>query len=255
MNLNMRTCPICTSKRYRIKLLKDGFDIVKCRACSHVFVLNTKGATDSNFNKDININVYKPRHLQIINEIKLVFNKPDKVIKIAEIGAGYGHLAKLMSKEKIFNYYGFELSVGRADFCQRNGLNVVNELFSISDRKYDVIIMDNVLEHVSNPIEIIDTIEKSLNNSGIFICVVPNIFDIRQLNKGWRNVHLWQPDCHINYFSYSDLKRISSKFNMKLKNFSYKSLADDSSVTLKIKTLLDNMGPHVGGLYTYFIKK
>jgi hypothetical protein len=65
----------------------------------------------------------------------------------------------------------------------------------------------------------------------------------------------WQPNCHINYFSYSDLKIISSKFNMKLNFFSYKSLADDSSVTLKIKTLLGNMGPHVCGLYTYFVKK
>ena len=219
-----------------------------------MYVLNPKSTTESPFNEEISIDGYKPRHVQIINQIKLEFNEPDKVIKVADIGAGYGHLAKLMSKESSFDYHGFEPGIGRAEFCQRNGLNVGNQLFTISDDKYDVIIMDNVLEHVSNPIEIIDTIEKSLNNSGIFICIVPNVFDIRQLSNGWKDIHHWQPNCHINYFSYSDLKRISSKFNMTLKNFSCKSLSDDSSGTNKIKTLLDNMGLHVGGLYTYFVK-
>jgi SAM-dependent methyltransferase len=250
----MRKCPICNEKDYRVKLQKYEFNIVRCVACSHVYVLNAKTATESPFNKEISVDAYKPRHVQIINQIKLVFNKSNRVIKIADIGAGYGHLAKLISKENRFDYHGFEPGIGRAEFCQKNGLNVVNQLFVISDEKYDVIIMDNVLEHVSNPIEIIDSIEKSLNNSGMFICIVPNVFDIRQFNKNWRDVEHWQPNYHINYFSYTDLKKISSKFNMKLKSFSYKSLSDDSSKTLKIKTFLDGVGVHVGGLYTYFIK-
>jgi SAM-dependent methyltransferase len=250
-----RWCPLCSSLGHKVKVTKNGFKIVECVACSFVYVLNPKATTISSLNKEINIDSYKLRHVQVINQINLEFNDASKVIKIADIGAGYGHLAKLMLKEENYNYQGFEPSIERAEFCQKKGLNVCNKLFTISDDRYDVIIMDNVLEHVSNPIEIIDSIEKSLKNSGIFICIVPNVFDLRQMSKVWKDIHHWQPNCHINYFSYADLKRISSRFNMTLKSFSYRSLPDGSSVTNKIKTLLDNMGPHVGGLYTYFVKK
>jgi hypothetical protein len=47
---------------------------------------------------------------------------------------------------------------------------------------------------------------------------------------------------------------MASKAGLTLKNFSGFSLPFDSSLLLKIKTLLDNVSLHIGGLYLYAVK-
>jgi hypothetical protein len=89
------------------------------------------------------------------------------------------------------------------------------------------------------------------------VVIVPNRYDIRRFLPKWRSRHYWQPSCHINHFSFGDVKNLSQLYGMEIHSFGMNSLCSDSdnNIFLKVKTLLDGFGLHIGGLYLYAIKK
>ena len=90
-----RKCPVCHSNIEKRIIEREGFRIVKCQECSHVFINNPQEDTSSPFKGNIDIDEYKPRHKQILNLLDSYFQGKQDV-KVAEIGSGVGHFAKLI---------------------------------------------------------------------------------------------------------------------------------------------------------------
>ncbi len=81
-----------------------------------------------------------------------------------------------------------------------------------SKEKYDVILMDNVLEHVLDPEYFVLELKNILTPSGVLIVEVPNDFSKLQSylmneNKIDREFWIAYPD-HLSYFNYKGLKNI-----------------------------------------------
>lgn len=252
--MDNRKCPVCNNEEKVLLLEKNGYKIVECDGCGHIYVNNPQEDTSSPFEGKDDITKYKPRHKQIMNFLDNYYNS-NKKVKVAEIGSGVGHFANLISKYDKYDYVGYELSQGRYDFAKSHGLNVINDYFKESKNMYDAIVMDNVLEHVENPSLIYELVSNSLKSGGVFIVIVPNKNDICRFIPKWKNRHYWQPSCHINYFSFDNLKFLSEKNSMKLYDLNLKTLGSNSSLFLRFKTFLDSIGIHIGGLYTYAIKQ
>ena len=256
----IRMCPVCQGrKRTKLNIL-DGFEICKCRSCKHVFVNNITQDTSSSLDvttKDVDITATHFRHHMIVSLIENKFpelnTNSDEIINCAEIGSGIGRLGYLLLGKKTLKYCGFEPSFERYAYSKQYNVNVKNETFKEDAGNYDVIIMDNVLEHVANPAEVFKSVSKSLKKGGIFINIVPNRHDIRRFFPKFRDKHFWLPRWHINYFSMNDLKYLSKLNGMSIHDFGLDTIGHGNNY-LKIKTLLDNFGIHVGGLYTYAIK-
>ena len=75
--------------------------------------------------------------------------------------------------------------------------------------KFDVIILDNVLEHVIDPLGLIETTYEMLNDGGVLVVEVPNDFSDLQnalFEKNMIKEKYWVaiPD-HLNYFSKESL--------------------------------------------------
>lgn len=253
--MKSRKCPICDNKSYTLKLTKNTYKIIECNSCNHIYVQNPNEDTSSPFNGNAKIDAYKIRHHQMYRLIKNLYKDKTEIINIAEIGSGIGNFAYLVSEDEKINYIGYEPSLGRYEFTQRYNLNTKNELFQISEIFYDAIIIDNVLEHVENPSYFFKIASKSLKSEGVFIVIVPNKNDIRRFMSKWRERHYWQPNCHINYFSFNNLKYLAEKNNMKLYDFGFDTLDSKNSIFLRFNTFLDSIGIHIGGLYTYAIKQ
>jgi SAM-dependent methyltransferase len=256
----IRLCPVCEGSKRRGMLKINGFEIVKCTSCKHVFVnninLNTSSTLDAS-TKDFDITQTHFRHHMIVKLIENKFpeinDSSENVIRVAEIGSGIGRLGYLLLSKKALKYCGFEPSVERYTYSKMHNINVKNEIFKENGSKWDVIVMDNVLEHVANPREIYNMASMSLNKGGIFIVIVPNRYDVRRFLPSFRDEHYWIPRWHINYFSMSDLQYLSKINNMSIHKFGTDTL-DGGSQFLKFKTLLDGMGIQIGGLYTYSVK-
>jgi 2-polyprenyl-3-methyl-5-hydroxy-6-metoxy-1,4-benzoquinol methylase len=108
------------------------------------------------------------------------FLKPGKIL---ELGPAEGlmtvHLNELDASLTVIegsNVFARELK------CKFPTINVINELFENAtlDAKFDNIILGHVLEHVDNPLLILELIKKWLNPGGIVLCAVPNARSIHR---------------------------------------------------------------------------
>ncbi len=103
--------------------------------------------------------------------------------KILELGPAEGlmtaHLIKLDANLTVIE--GSDV-FARALKSKFPTINVVNELFENTalDVKFENIILGHVLEHVDNPVLILELIKNMLKPGGIVICAVPNARSIHR---------------------------------------------------------------------------
>ncbi len=269
MNKKNRICPLCESDTYKVVKRINKFKIVQCRGCCFVYVVNPFSIT-YNYNEcnelqdeSVKKNAHpRYRHLQMV---KLITQKCNgrKEYSVLEIGSGKGELGHLLSKEPNIMYQGFEPSHIRYTLCKKKNLSVTYGQFEPSKytNKADAIIMDNVLEHVMEPTQLIKETIDSLNKGGILIIAVPNVHDVRRFFPKWRKRHYYQPHCHINYFKTQDLKKMFRRHNLSfhpfaLSSFSLKAGTPFLKIMLYLcKIMLDSLNISCSGIYCYGIKK
>jgi 2-polyprenyl-3-methyl-5-hydroxy-6-metoxy-1,4-benzoquinol methylase len=147
--------------------------------------------------------------------------------RFLDIGAGEGfalaHFAKSGWEVVGMDYSSFGCGLHHPDFCDRLLVGDLNELMNqliASNKKYELILMDNVLEHVLQPLEVLQTIRDLLAPTGILIIEVPNDFSALQtrlLESGRIPAPFWvvSPD-HISYFNQGGLRRLAMDAGLKL---------------------------------------
>jgi len=98
--------------------------------------------------------------------------------------------------------------------------DVYEELNSLKEKssKFNVIFLGNILEHVLDPIALIDQLKKLLEKHGLLVITVPNDFSDLQrflLNNNLVNEEYWigYPD-HLNYFNLDSLSKLLSDKNL-----------------------------------------
>lgn len=147
---------------------------------------------------------------------------------ILDIGCGPGYFL-LYGKKRGWDCYGVDPSSVASKHAQDNGLNISNALFDKNDyhdMKFDVIHMHNVLEHISNPIQLVNDATSLLKAGGILCVGVPNDFSPFQKIL-WKNLDFkpwWlAPPHHINYFTPESLTKLieKNKLNVFLKESSF----------------------------------
>ncbi|MCL6611784.1 MAG: class I SAM-dependent methyltransferase [Peptococcaceae bacterium] len=139
-----------------------------------------------------------------------------------DIGCGEGWALKYFS-EKSWNVTGLDYSdygcrAHNPEMTPKLLIGDVNDsIIKLVKKKltFNVIWLDNILEHVLNPLELLIKIKKLINNDGILVIEVPNDFSITQmqlLKKGYISDAFWiaNPD-HISYFNMEGLVNICNK--------------------------------------------
>ena len=142
----------------------------------------------------------------------------NKIKNIIEIGSNDGTFLKNFDP-KDFNVLGFEPSKNVSDKAIKNGINTVNEFFNkntiINEKKFinntDIICAANVICHVPDLNNLIQSVDSMLNSNGFFI------FEEPYLGSMFEKVSYDQIyDEHIFIFSATSVSKIFSLFNMEL---------------------------------------
>jgi len=129
---------------------------------------------------------------------------------ILEIGSGPGFFLQRAS-ERGWKGVGFEPSVKAAQYSKSLGLDIRNEILSAEVAydldPFDVVYMNEVLEHIPNPLEMLVLSQGLLKLGGLLCVIVPN--DYNPIQKALTTVcHFpswWvAPPHHINYFDYPE---------------------------------------------------
>lgn len=94
-----------------------------------------------------------------------------------DIGCGIGDFLDFKSGAT-----GYDINPLNIEFCKKRGLNaeiMQPESLPIESELVDSVIMDNVLEHIENPKELLKEIRRVLKQNGLFMIGVPGIIGYR----------------------------------------------------------------------------
>ena len=167
--------------------------------------------------KNADISLFSGYAKQIQKISSLLFKKPFE-INILDFGMGWGYWC-LLAKAFGYNTTGFEISKERIEFAKKNGINVIENFTDITTHKFDFINIEQVLEHISNPLQTLKLLVSNLKKGGIIRISVPNGRNIEQelSNPEWKasknSIH---PLEHINCFTHKTLIKCGKSINLKL---------------------------------------
>ena len=148
--------------------------------------------------------------------------KNKKEIKILDIGCGWGQdLTTLLEISKNVELYGIEINDEKIAACQQKNItiyktNCEKEKIPVNDNFFDIIIINQVLEHTKEIFFICSEISRVLKKQGILIIGVPNLASFHNrilLFFGY------QPTCiellgpHVRGFTVPSLKKFISSEN------------------------------------------
>lgn len=135
--------------------------------------------------------------------------------RLLEVGCGTGDFL-LFARERGFTVEGTEPAIEAAQHAAANDLIVHASRFSefvarYTGKTFDAVVMLNVLEHVPDPVGMLQECRQMLNSGGIVCIRVPNDFsEIQKETKEKLGTSPWWiavPD-HINYFNFDSLHQL-----------------------------------------------
>ena len=146
----------------------------------------------------------------IIKKISNMINEDDDVM---EIGSYYGAFGSEI-KNSVNSYTGLELSKHASNYSKKKfNLNTVNkniyEYFKNDDKKFDIIFMFDVLEHLDDPDAILNLCSKNLKKNGRLILSTMNMDSIFAKLTG--KYYPWIIPMHKFYFSDNSVKKYLNK--------------------------------------------
>jgi len=209
----------------------DGYDVIDCRACGfrHIDPL----LSDEELQKFYDGEFYekeRPDYFARAEADKewwmlryhhyyelLEAHAPGR--RILDIGSGPGYFLEA-GRMRGWDVLGFEPSRIAADYTAGRGIAVVNGFFSADKAQgpFDVISMNLVLEHLRDPIGLVEQAKSVLAPGGLLFVSSPNDFNPLQMVL-WRKMGFapwWVvPKHHLNYFDGESAKRFFTARDLK----------------------------------------
>jgi 2-polyprenyl-3-methyl-5-hydroxy-6-metoxy-1,4-benzoquinol methylase len=153
---------------------------------------------------------------------------------IFDIGFGFAQ-ALLYLENKGLEVSGLDPAPEGVDYARSKGLEVylseISDFGCVGDKRFDIVTMFNVLEHLRKPAKtLLDIKEKLLKPDGVVVIDVPNEFNDFQItaNKEYNLNEWWVcPPAHINYFSVTSVLKLLDKCG-------YKEVLSESSFPLEM---------------------
>ena len=167
---------------------------------------------------------YDGKWNDIFENLKNLKNGNIAEADLLDVGCGWAH-ALLFFKKKGLNCYGFDPAKEAVEYAKKMELNVIHtgvtKIDVFNGKKFDIITLFNVFEHLANPTEILNQIKKILKSNAILVIDVPNDFNSFQTaGRDLNNLKNWwvDPPRHLNYFSADSLIKLLEGEGFKVKD-------------------------------------
>lgn len=212
--MNIRSCPICGCTGFQPYKL----GLVQCEACGVVLSpaiwqpQANEQLEEEWFGEDYHsrtsfwVDIFETRNNRNTLARLAQANLPGK--RLLEIGVGSG---SFLNEARVSGYavMGCDLSGVICAHVQRTyGITVYSEPLATltGESRFDVIVMNHVLEHVHQPIEFLQDVRRLLVPGGVVHIAVPSIACWEAGFSGWTSFEPY----HLTYFAPQTLKRAVS---------------------------------------------
>lgn len=148
----------------------------------------------------------------IVDTIERLAGCPLAGQSVLDVGCGWGQAMQYFAS-KGAECSGFDPAPEAVDYVRALGLECVRagmeRMDVFGNRRFDVVTLTNVLEHLADPIAVMQEIRaKVLAPGGLLVIEVPNEFNAFQIaGQKLHGLRPWwvAPPAHLNYFSASTL--------------------------------------------------
>ncbi|MEK4678274.1 MULTISPECIES: class I SAM-dependent methyltransferase [Bacillus] len=244
-------CPLCSKKGVLhscYNVAQDfgfikGFNPVKvwmyCKKCHHIYTNSYPKNIQQILSNDCSNLYIEPKTYEIQPAANII-SKLKKIVKgnsYLEVGVGTGVML-LIAKEYGFNVEGIDIRSFYAEQASRLSNTIVHSIDYhdfLVEKQYDVIVMGDVLEHVVNPVKMIEKTYNLLSDEGILWISTPN-FDSAYPTIMKDKDPMWWVTEHINYFSFNSLQYILNKYHFKVIDYHVSSKFNGSMEVIAQKT-------------------
>jgi 2-polyprenyl-3-methyl-5-hydroxy-6-metoxy-1,4-benzoquinol methylase/glycosyltransferase involved in cell wall biosynthesis len=220
----LQQCPVCSNRVSTFLCTKENYQILRCPECGCEYVTNvpTKEALKDYYSRKEwfeggetgGYHNYDEQTEESIRMLRLFLERfSGKEGSILDVGCGYGgHLG--IAAELGWRCFGVELSEhARAVAETRLGglASIVSTIEDLIPHSFDVILMLDVVEHVSNPYELLYPLFAlgAIQPHTIVVVSTPNAGSVSALKDpaNWSYRH---PPSHLTYFTQKSLETLFS---------------------------------------------
>jgi 2-polyprenyl-3-methyl-5-hydroxy-6-metoxy-1,4-benzoquinol methylase len=216
-------CPLCNSAEKDEVFVKNGYTFVRCYQCGLVFVNPQvqpellkqfyKSSKANDLWMDILLSgpeqAWRFEYFsEALEYLKKYF---PGLSRILDVGSGVGHFLDIARQEGLLPE-GIELNEKAREFCLKKGLIVHGAPLEDFDPSmpYDVVSLFGMLEHVNDPIGILNRAKQIVKKGGGVIAIVPNVYSFVNLFLREKGV-TFDGRNHLLYFSKETLEYLFKK--------------------------------------------
>lgn len=227
------TCPVCAAAEETAKndLWDDRygyqgqFTLMRCPDCGHAFlecdftpVQLSELYTDYYPRRTFNVAQFKP-HAEAgcmtawFNGLNgSAFRSVPRNVRVLDVGCGFGQSLGYHAARGC-DVYGVEADENISRVADKFGFKVHVGLFDDSIYEtgfFDYVTMDQVIEHVNDPISILRGVSRILKSGGTAILSTPNAcgWGAKLFGRRWIN---WHAPYHVQFFSRHSLQQAAEQ--------------------------------------------
>lgn len=210
----MSICVLCNKNKHKLYKTIDESRIYECAGCKLVKIGNSK-KIENKLTEIYDFDAYKERDSIFkdrLNKLADVISRYKKAGSVLEIGAGFGLLSSILIKKGIYRLTIVEPVLKQeylSNYKYRLYKTDIDNFLNINQKKYDIILMFDVIEHMKDPLRVVGDLKRILKSNGILVIQTPNYKSLMQeIVKTWS---WWMVEDHKWIFSNKSLNTLLKK--------------------------------------------
>lgn len=220
----INSCKLCSSKKINKKFNIKDRSYYKCKNCgivfhnkipvdlngiynSELYYVKERQPTEEHFGYNDYI-YYRPYLEEHFENIIIELEKYSKKGRLLDIGCALGFFINV-AKRRGYEVTGIDISKFAVEYAKSNyNLNVFcGELkdFNFEPDYFDVVVLNDFLEHIINPQVLIKEVYRILKKRGVIVINTPNINSIsfQFFRRSWWYIKLAE---HLFIYNYKSIK-------------------------------------------------
>jgi len=215
-------CPVCGDTECEFVMRRSYIKFLRCKNCEAIYtdiiVDGSKYYDDKSYTGCYLTKNYRKRESELAVELNNRFNKHyGNIGRFLDVGCGAGTIVDKMEKLGWISD-GLETGDNYKLTYDKLEINVYDKTVENFDNKYkyDLILMNHVIEHIHDPIKLFEKLEELLTENGVISIITPDTDKWNERNNNWIYLNASFVGEHTIVYNKSSLEHLANVFGYEI---------------------------------------